>query len=184
MKLHINGHNLHLKEQFHDRVEHKLAKFHRYFGDDSETWVKARHEGARDFCVEITMKVKRHYYRAEETASDLLQAFDACLDHLERQIRQQKTHIERYHREYAYLKPFLQQELLQGEDLSEEDEKSEFDIGKKKSFPIDMMTPEEAVLQMELLGHNFLLFLHDKTGKVALVYRRKNKGYGFIEPEY
>lgn len=178
MNVSINGKGLHVGEELRQRIETKLGKFDRYFGEDAEAQVKVRPEG-EEKCIEITIRVTKHLYRSEAIAEDVFTALDQAMAGMERQIRKQKSKIEKKIRDFAYMKEALRQQAEFVEAPAEEGQ-----IIKKKSFDLTSANPEEAALQMELLGHNFHLFLHGETGKVALVYKRKDGNYGLIEPEY
>lgn len=184
MKIVVTGKGLKPGEQLRERAERKLAKFDRYFGEDAEATVRLTPEGEQK-CVEITIKVRNHYYRAETTADDSITAFDLTIDLLERQIRKQKTRFEKHIRDYAYLQEYLRTTTPDDElAAAEEEEEDDIQIIRHKRFDLSPMTPEEACLQMEMLGHSFLLFLYGETGRVALVYKRRDGNYGMIEPEY
>lgn len=180
MKIYLDCEGLRLNDRMDERVHKKLEKFQRYFDDDAEARVKFRAEASQLRC-EITLKIDRHYYRAEALEQQSDSAFDKTLTILEGQIRKHKTKMERKLRNYAYMKDYLREETLEEELGGEEEE--EFKV-RYKSFPIQPMSDEEAILQMELLGHNFFLYLNPEQGKVSLVYKRKEGSYGIIEPEY
>lgn len=180
MNITITGKGMNIGEQLHNKVVSKLSKFNRYFGDDAKVSVKVRPEGD-DKCMEITIRVSRHIYRSEAVAGDVFTALDLAMAGMERQIRKQKSKIEKKIREYAYMKEALQKAAEYTDtDCSPEDSS----IIKHKQFELAEMTADEAALQMELIGHSFHLFLNFETGKVALVYKRKDGNYGLIEPTY
>ncbi len=169
-------------EPLRKRIEQKLAKFDRFFGDEAVAQVKLRSEKERKI-LEVTIKIQRHYYRAETSASDAFTALDQAIDILERQFRKYKTRIEKRIRDYAYMKEYLKTQATSALEA----EMDEADLGtftKRKSFDLTPMDAEEAALQMEMLGHSFLLFLDQDTDQVALVYKRKDGDYGLIEPRY
>lgn len=177
MKILIDCEGLKLTDRIEERVEKKLAKFQRYFDDNAEMRVKFKPEGSQ-LRSEITLKIDKHYYRAESLAQQSDQAFDMALNALEGQIRKHKTKFEKKIRTYAYMKDYLKEESI------EEDSKDEEPNIRYKQYPIYAMSDEEAILQMEMLGHNFFLFIDPETGKCNVVYKRKNNSYGIIEPEY
>lgn len=177
MIIQITSQHMTVGDPLKQRIETKLHKFDRYFGEDAQAQVKTRTEGETDKRVEITVRVKKHLYRAEAQAQDVFSALDTALNNLERQIRKQKSKIEKKIRDYAYLKEALR-------DAPQEETPEESQIIRKKQFPLHPMNEEEAALQMELLGHAFHLFLNGQTGKVALIYKRRDGHYGLIEPEY
>lgn len=178
MKINVNGKGMKVGEQLQQRIEDKLGKFHRYFGDEATANVKVRQEKDQKI-IEVTLKIQRHFYRAECNADDVFTALDLSIDVLEGQIRKHKTKIEKKIHDYAYMKEYLKSEAMLPEEPEEEPK-----IIKRKSFDIAPMDADEAVLQMEMLGHNFLLYLDAETGKVCVVYKRKDGNYGLIEPNY
>ncbi len=173
MKLHIDGVGVGISDQMRARAEKKLAKFERYFGDRADIHVKYRPEGDLLTC-EITMKVNKHFYRAEALEQQAADALDRAIEHLEDRMRRQKQRLHRSADHYAYLKPYL-------EDLEETEEQPKI---RYKRFPIEAMSDEEAILQMEMLGHSFFVYLNGDTGRTNVLYQRKNGEYGIIEPIY
>ena len=178
MKININGKGIKIGDQLHQRIEEKLGKFNRFFGDDTTAYVKVRPEKDQK-CIEVTLKIQKHYYRAETIADDVFTALDLAVDVLEGQIRKHKTKIEKRIHDYAYFKEYLRDQPSTESAADEEPR-----IMKRKSFDIAPMDPDEAVLQMEMLGHSFLLYLDMDTDKVCVVYKRKDGNYGLIEPNY
>lgn len=178
MKLNLSARNMSIGKQLEQRIETKLGKLDRYFGEEAEAEVKLRTEG-EDKYIEITIRVQKHLYRAESRADDVFTALDLVLSNMERQIRKQKSKIEKRIRDYAYMK-----EALKNEAVTFDEKEEDTQILRKKSFALTAITPDEAALQMEMLGHTFHLFLHAETGKVALIYKRKDGHYGLIEPQY
>ena len=177
MKININGKGIKVGDQLQQRIEEKLGKFNRFFGEDTTANVKVRPEKDQK-CIEVTLKIQKHYYRAETIADDVFTALDLAMEVLEGQIRKHKTKIEKRIHDYAYIKEYLKTQP------TEEPDELEPRIIKRKSFDISPMDPEEAVLQMEMLGHSFLLYLDMETDKVCVVYKRKDGNYGLIEPNY
>jgi putative sigma-54 modulation protein len=178
MKLNVNGKGIKVGDQLQQRIEEKLGKFTRFFGDDITASVKVRPEKLQKY-LEITLKIQKHFYRAETVADDVFTALDEAIEVLEGQIRKHKTRIEKRIHDYAYMKEYLKTEAPDTAEPAEEAK-----IIKRKSFDITPMEADEAVLQMELLGHNFHLYLDAETGKVCVVYKRKDGNYGLIEPNY
>ncbi len=178
MKININGKGMKVGDQLQQRIEEKLGKFNRFFGDEALAVVKVRPEKDQK-CIEVTLKIQKHYYRAECIADDVFTALDLAVEVLEGQIRKHKTRIEKKIHDYAYMKEYLKTQVPAATEPAEEPK-----IIKRKSFDITPMDPDEAVLQMEMLGHSFLLYLDMETDKVCLVYKRKDGNYGLIEPHY
>lgn len=179
MIINITGKGIKVGDALRGKIEKKLAKYNRYFDDDVQCTVKVRPEGEQK-CVEVTIKNKKSYLRSETVDDDLMDALDSCVSAMDRQIRKQKTRIEKQRHNFAQLNEYLRQEM----EEVEEEILPEGSLIRHKSFDIEAMTPEEACLQMELLGHSFLLFLSDETEQVCLVYKRNDGNYGMIEPNY
>ncbi|MHB8961582.1 MAG: ribosome hibernation-promoting factor, HPF/YfiA family [Saccharofermentanales bacterium] len=176
MKITSSSKGMKIVPALQERIEEKLGKFGKYFGDDATAAVKFTHE--KDTVrMEITLHVQNRFYRGETTAEDALTALDLAVEVMEGQIRKHKTKIEKRIRDNAYMKEYLKHQTVAEEESSSR-------IIKRKSFDLIPMDPEEATLQMEMLGHSFLLFLNMDNSKVNLVYKRKDGDYGLIEPEY
>lgn len=182
MKVNIYGKDMRVGDSLNEKIEQKLAKFHRYFDDEARAEVKLQPEGDQ-VRAEVTFKIRVHFYRAEAIAPDALSAVEQAIAKMERQIRKHKSRMKKQVKEYAYMKDYFAQAMQDDPAVSDEPQ-IEQDIIRRKNFRIDPMTPNEAVIQMEMLGHNFLLFLSEETGKVCLVYKRNDGHYGMIEPEY
>ncbi len=188
MKLEIQGVGMKIGPQLERRITEKLEKFQRYFADDVLCQVKCSNESPELRKVEITLFIRKHIYRAERTAGDVFTALDLAVDVLEGQIRKHKTKIEKRIHDYAYMKEYLRNEVP--DEIEEDVEMARGDeeelqgaTFRHKRFELHPMSKEEAALQMELLGHNFFLYLSDLTGKVQVVYKRRDGNYGVIEPD-
>jgi putative sigma-54 modulation protein len=181
MQIMISGIGMKIGDQLRTRIEDKLGKFSRYFGEEAVTNVKLRAEKEVK-TIEVTMQIHSHYYRAESSSPDVLTALEQAVDVLEGQIRKHKTRIEKRIHDYAYMKEYFKSQPETTED--ETAEAKEASITKRKSFDLKPMDSDEAVLQMEMLGHSFLLYMDVETEKVCLVYKRKDGNYGLIEPQY
>jgi len=179
MKITTQGIGIHVGERLEEKIADKLSKFSKYFGEDGVFIIKVRPE--RDIKkVEITLKLENHIYRAEAKDEEILSAVDRTVDKLESQIRRQKTRIEKQIHDYSYMKEYLN-DFANEEDEEENEERT---IIKRKTFALVPMTQDDAVLQMEMLGHSFLVYLDAETGSVCVVYKRKDANYGLIEPTY
>jgi putative sigma-54 modulation protein len=159
-------------------AEKKLGKFDRIFKDGATANVKAVKKGNLE-SVEVTIESMGTIYRSEKQAETVLIALDMAIEALERQIRKHKTKLEKRLREGAFER---NAEIPEPVDPQIEEEKLDI-VFKTKTFAIKPMSPEEAVLQMELLGHSFFVFENDTTGKVNVVYVRKSGDYGLIAQE-
>ena len=177
MKLTVQGLGIQITPDIQSRVESKLARFNRHFGDEAIATVKVLPEG-NQIRVEVTIKVHARFFRSETRADDVRTALDQAVEILDRQIRKYKTRIEKQNQVSPGMRQFLSQEVPD-EPLDDEEPTI-----RHKSFELTPMTPEEATLQMELLGHDFYVFLYAETGKVSVVYKRRDGSYGWIEPVY
>ena len=178
MKTTIIGRKCTPKDSFRDHAEKKLKKIDKFFSDEAEAKITVTVEKPEQI-VELTIKNRGMYFRAEESAADMNDAFDACVDFIIRKIRKNKTKVSKKLREDTVI------DWAADFDLDDEDdaEEGEFDIIRSKSVVLKPEMPEEAILQMEMLGHRFYLFLNGENEKICVVYKRKDGGYGLIEPE-
>ena len=170
MKTTITGRKVTLKDSFKERVQKKLTKFDRFFDDSAEAFVTVHVEQGRQ-TVEITIRdAGGMIYRAEETAVDMVDALESVCDVLFRQICSNKNRLERHLRSGAF---------NDIDDAGVDDDG--FKVVKTKNFSIKPMSVDEAILQMNLLGHMFFLFYDVDTDVASVVYRRKDGNYGLIE---
>lgn len=172
MKTTIVGRQINMPEELKPIIEGKLAKYDKYFRDDATATVKLSRLRGRER-VEITITSSGTIFRGEETDTTFRNALDLALDAIERQIRKNKTKLEKRLREGAL------SDLYEVEEPPVEDDEI---IIRTKTFQLKPMTPEEAILQMNLLGHDFFVFADSQTGETNVVYRRHDKAYGLIEP--
>lgn len=179
MKIQVTGVNVKITDAMRDMVEHNLEKFHRYFGDDAECDVKFTPEN-NQLRAELTLKIGPYFYRSEARSPQPEVAIDAAVDNMEGQIRKHKSRMKRKKHTFENVSPFI--ERLPS--LEEEPESSEPQIARVKHFAIESMVPEEAAMQMEMMGHDFHLFMNAETGRVNVIYRRKAGDFGLLEPEY
>lgn len=162
-----------VRESLVASIERKLAKFDKFFGDDTEALVTCKtRKGSK--IIEITVNYGTTIFRAEEESETFLTALDRAVETLEGQIRKNKTRLEKRVRSGAF--------VIEEDDDDEYEEESEFDI-RTKTFPFKPMSCEEAILQMNLLGHAFFAYTDAEDGRVCVVYKRKNGGYGLIVQE-
>lgn len=175
MNLVISGKNLDITEGLRSAVEEKIGKLERYFTDTTEVHVTLSTEKNRQK-IEITIPMKGSIIRAEEVSSDMYVSIDLVEEVIERQLRKYKNKLIDKEQNAAH----LNQEFIDEEAYEEE----EINIIRSKRFAMKPMDPEEACVQMELLGHNFFVFRNSETEEVNVVYKRKGNTYGLIEPEY
>ena len=173
MNITVVGRKCTPRENFKERAEKKLLKIERFFGEEASAKVTATVEKTSQ-TVEVTINHDGMIYRAQAKAQNMNEALDSCVDLLVRQIRKNKTKIEKRLREGAF------DDLIAEEPVEEE---RDFDLVRTKTIPIKPQSVEEAILQMNLLGHNFYMFRNAASGNVAVVYHRNDGGYGLIEPE-
>ena len=157
-------------------AEKKVSKIDRLFRTESEANVTFSTERGR-FTAEITIKNNGTFFRAHETTSDMYASVDSAVATIERQIRKNKTRLSKKLREDALEREAVP-DYMSGADDDDEDE---FKIVRSKRFPIKPMSPQEAILQMNLLGHEFFVYRDDEADDaISVVYRRKDGGYGLI----
>ena len=174
MKITVVGRQMSVRESLKTLVEKKLSKFDRFFDEEAEACVKFGH--VRDLeRLEITISAGGTLFRCEEESSSFESAMDECIESIERQLRKNKTRLERRLREGAFAPEYTADE----EPLLEEDNS----VIRVKTFRMKPMTPDEAILQMNLLGHSFFVFTNSENESTCVVYRRHDGNYGMIVPE-
>ena len=175
MNLVISGKNLDITEGLRSAIEEKLGKLERYFTDTTEVHVTLSTEKNRQK-IEITIPMKGSIIRAEEVSSDMYVSIDLVEEVIERQLRKYKNKLIDKEQNAAH----LSQSFIEADDFEDED----IQIIRSKKFAMKPMDPEEACVQMELIGHNFFVFRNSETDEVNVVYKRKGNTYGLIEPEF
>ena len=178
----VRGENIEVTEAIRDYVEKKVGKLERYFNDvpEATAHVNLKVYTEKTAKVEVTIPLPFLVLRAEETSPDLYASIDLVVDKLERQIRKFKTKINRKARETGV--PERDVEVLVNAEV-EDTEESELEIVRTKRLSLKPMGSEEAVLQMNMLGHNFFIFEDAETNGTSIVYRRKDGKYGLIETD-
>ena len=173
MKITIYGKQMTVRESLKSAIEKKLSKFDKFFGADTEAFVTCKtRKGVK--IIEITVNYGSATFRSEEESDTFITALDRAAEGLERQIRKNKTRLLKKVREEGF--------KIAEEDVGDVDEEVIFNI-RTKSFSFKPMSVEEAILQMDLLGHSFFVFKDAQNLETCVVYRRKNGGYGLIVPE-
>ena len=163
-----------VRDSLKDAVNRKLARFDKFFGDQTEALVTCRaRKGVK--IMELTVIYGGTVFRAEEESDTFLTALDRAVEHLERQIRKNKTRLEKTVKSGAFA-------IHDIDDDDEFDEEGAFII-REKTYPTRPMTAEEAILQMNLLGHSFFVFYNDDVDGVCVVYKKKDGNYGMLMPE-
>ncbi len=171
MHITITGRKVTLRDSFKERVNKRLSKFEKFFDDDAQAFVTATLEGDRQ-TVELTIKSKGMIYRSEETTRNFQASFETAADSLMRQITRNKQRLGKRLRAGAF-----EPETDAGAP------EPEFEVVKVKRFTVKPMDVEEAILQMNLQDHEFFTFANEQTGNISVVYRRRDGGYGVLEPE-
>ena len=174
MKFIIIGRNIDITEGLKSAVQEKLGKLERYFTPETEIHVTLSVEKDRQK-IEVTIPVKGNIIRSEQVSSDMYVSIDLVEEVIERQLRKYKTKIVNQQQAGGnFQKEFVEDEFLEDEEVN---------IIRTKKFGIKPMYPEDACVQMELLGHNFYVFRNAETDEVNVVDKRKGNTYGLIEPE-
>lgn len=176
MKFTIIARKFDLTDKVREYVEKKLGKLDKFFKDESEARVVLGTIKDNDY-IEATIYAGGMIYRAEESDKEILAAIDTLVDVIERQIRKNKTRLAKKIKKEAVFEP----QLISGENYTGGEETDAFDIVKVKRFQVKPMSPEEAILQMNLLGHTFFVFKNMETNEMNVVYRRNDGRYALIE---
>ncbi|GGH88872.1 putative sigma-54 modulation protein [Pullulanibacillus pueri] len=187
MNFNIRGENLTVTTSLRQYAERKISKLERYFDSEIHSDVHINlHVHNNEQVIEVTIPMQEMLLRAEEAHSDLYAAIDLVVEKLERQIRKYKTKVNRKNRQMSGTKRMAQY-AFQGNTAAimdvDDEEESSFDIVRTKRFNLKPMDAEEAILQMDMLGHNFFVFSNSETGLTNVVYKRKDGKYGLIEQE-
>ncbi len=179
MKFEIRGKNIELTDAMKDYATKRLSKLERYFEEVKEAQVALSVEGDKHK-VEVTLFLDGFLIRAEELSDNMYASIDLVEEKLEKQIDKYKTKLYRNHRSVGLKQAFADQ-IQSDLDLKKESEE-QFKIVRTKRFALKPMDEEEAIMQMNLLEHNFFVFLNSRTEEVNVVYKRKQGDYGLIEP--
>jgi len=176
MKFNITGRNINVGDKTEELIVKKLGKLGKFFKEDTVANVTLSTQ-KDDITIEVTIPTKGTIIRAEERSTDLQVSLDLVEEVLERQIRRHRTRlIDRTQSAESFSSLFVEEEETYDDD-------AEIRIEKVKKFDFKPMSPEEACMQMDLLGHNFFVFKDAETNETCVVYKRKNSSYGLIEPE-
>lgn len=175
MRITITGRNLDITPGLREAVEDKLGKLEKYFTPDTDVIVTLSVEKERQK-IEVTIPVKGNIIRSEQVSNDMYVSIDLVEEVIERQLKKYKNKIIDAKQGSSHFQP----EFIE-KDTPEDDE---IRIIRTKRFGMKPMYPEDACVQMELLGHNFFVFQNAETEEVNVVYKRKGNTYGLIEPEF
>ncbi len=174
MKFIIVGRNVEVTDGLRAAVEEKIGKLEKYFNPDTEVHVTLSVEKERQK-IEVTIPVKGSIIRSEQVSNDMYVSIDLVEEIIERQLKKYKSKIvEKHQNAMAFSQLFLENDYSDDEEVR---------IVRTKKFDIKPMYPEDACIQMELLGHSFFVFCNAETDQVNVVYKRKGDTYGLIEPE-
>ncbi|MDW2799602.1 ribosome-associated translation inhibitor RaiA [Clostridium boliviensis] len=175
MRFTITGRNIEVTAGLREAIEDKFGKLDRFFAPATEATVRLSVQREMQK-IEVTIPVKGHIIRAEESSNDMYVTIDLVEEILERQLKKYKNKlIDKKLNAPSFSKAFIEDETVSDDHV---------DIVKTKKFAVKPMDPEEACVQMELLGHNFFVFLNGDTDEVNVVYKRNSGSYGLIEPEF
>ncbi len=171
----IVGKNIEVTPGLKSAVEDKIGKLEKYFTPETEIHVTLSVEKERQK-IEVTIPVKGSIIRSEQVSNDMYVSIDLVEEIIERQLKRYKNKlIDQKQSSNYFKKEFIEKEYMDEEEIK---------IIRSKKFDIKPMYPEDACIQMELLGHNFYVFCNAETDQVNVVYKRKGNTYGLIEPEY
>lgn len=182
MNYNIRGENIEVTPALRDYVEKKVGKLERYFDTTPVADVNVKMQVLNtQHIIEITIPMPQLLLRGEEVHTDMYAAIDGVIEKLERQIRKHKTKVNRKFRQEGSLKYMFKNDLepLEDEPILSDD----LEVVRTKRFNLKPMDAEEAILQMDMLGHSFFVFSDSVNGNTNVVYRRKDGKYGLIEPE-
>ena len=175
MKFVIVGKNIEVTPGLRSAVEDKIGKLERYFTPETEIHVTLSVEKERQK-IEVTIPVKGNIIRSEQVSNDMYVSIDLVEEIIERQLKKYKNKlIDQQQAASFFKKEFMEKEYMEDEEVK---------IIRTKKFDIKPMYPEDACVQMELLGHSFFVFCNAETDQVNVVYKRKGNTYGLIEPEF
>lgn len=173
MKITITAKKMQIPQNFTDYAEERISqKLDKFFGDEADAKITMS-EHKNQIILELTVFYNNMIYRAEQTAEDKRDALDASIDKIIRQIRKNKTRVEKKLKASAF------KELEPAETAE-----ASFEVVRRKKFKMYPMDVEEAILQMDLLGHSFFMFINSATGETNVVYKRADGNYAVLEPEY
>lgn len=175
MRYIITGRNIDVTEGLKAAIYDKIGKLERYFTEDTEVHVTLSVEKERQK-IEITIPVKGNIIRSEQTSNDMYVSIDLVEEIIERQLKKYKNRIvDKKQANLNFSQEYIEKDYEDDEEIK---------IIRTKRFGMKPMYPEDACIQMDLLGHNFFVFLNAETEEVNVVYKRKGNTYGLIEPEF
>lgn len=177
MKITITGKNIELTDGLKEAVEERLSKLDKYFTEDTPANVTLSVEKERQK-IEVTIPMKGHMIRSEQISSDMYVSIELVEEVIERQLKKYRNKLVTKQQEEGHLA--FSQDFVS----AEADDEDEVKIIRSKKFGLKPMYPEDACVQMELLGHDFFVFCNAESDEVNVVYKRKDGNFGLIEPEF
>lgn len=180
MKVTVIGKNIEVTPALKDMLEKKISKLDRYFDEEIRARATLSVQKSRQI-VEVTIPFNGVILRVEEATDDMYKSIDQVESKIERKIRKQKTKLTRRSNESLRFSAINEMAF---DDVKDEDVDLDSKIVRTKNFIVKPMHEEEAILQMELLGHNFFVYQDANTSKVNVIYKRKDGNYGLLEPDY
>ncbi|EHO52270.1 ribosomal subunit interface protein [Lentilactobacillus kisonensis F0435] len=179
----IRGENIEVTQAIRDYVEKRISKLEKYFEKDlkNTAHVNLKVYSDKQAKVEVTIPLPYLTLRAEEMSNDLYASVDLVTDKLERQIRKYKTKVNRKSREKGFKNLEFAPTQEQADAQSDSDNESKFQVVRTKQLALKPMDNEEAILQMDMLGHDFFIYEDAETSGINIVYRRNDGRYGLIE---
>lgn len=175
MKITYTARKVNLRDNFKERAEKKLLKFEKLFSEDAAVNVVVTLEKKRQ-TVEITIRDNGMVYRAESTMEEMNDALDKVVDILMRQIRKNKTRLEKR------IKTGIIEDFVMQNPETDEMEDDDYKVVRKKQVIIKPISVDEAILEMNMVNHNFFMFINAETDDVNVVYKRADGNYGLLEP--
>lgn len=182
MKVTVIGKNIEVTSALKDILEKKISKLDKYFDENIQARVTLSVQKTRHI-VEVTIPFNGVILRVEESTEDMYKSIDLVEVKLERKIRKQRTKLTRRNNE-SFRYSAINEVAFSNIEDEYDSEKDSSKVVRTKNFIVKPMHEEEAVLQMELLGHNFFLYQDANTSKVNVIYKRKDGNYGILEPDY
>ena len=180
MKVSVYFKDMKNSDALEDLVEKKLSRLDKYFRSEAEFKVTMSTNKKNNFKVEVLIPFNGLFLRAEETSDDMHKSIDGAVEKMERQLQKYKSKIEKRHTKDSVRFPEFNQVAFEDPYAAELEEQEEPKIVRTKSFEFKPMTEEEAILQMEMLGHDFFIF-EDLSSTTSVIYKRKDGNYGLIE---
>lgn len=177
MKINITGKNFTTYKRLEDTIDKKFEKLGKYFSDDITINVVLSQERGKDK-IEVTINAKGTVFRAEEVAADVYEGIDKAVDKLSSQMAKYKGKLQKRYNDNKSLR------FENIPEVEEDEEIEEVKIVRTKKFELQPMEVEEAIIRMEMLGHDFFVFLDMETDSVNIVYSRKDGNYGLLETKY